>query len=440
MQEWPTAWDSYASQPADALEETVERGVKRLRNRASLVFWCGGNEGQAPLKSNENLKVDTLNLLGRRTIELDGTRPWHRQERTGYGSLHNYVAGWGGKNPAEAMKLEATFLGEFGLDCYPCVESIRRYTPDAEWAELERTKGTAAWKIDPDGAVAHHTPKFNTRGDVTLLQRHVGMFVETNSLENVVLGSQLAQAICTRYTLERARTRFPDCTGASMYKLNDVYPAASWATVDWYGVEKYASFVVADSLAPLTALARFDRLRSEGKPIDIPLFAVDDADSLSRGGTWTASLRTYGSDLREIRRLDVSGKGSVGRLKRLGELHLSAEEAASVPLWAVADLTVDGTLVGRNVYYVNFEAKQGCLFQMPATRLTVTRHGDVFEIRNVGNRPAINVHFVCSQTTDRFSPEDNYFWLEPGEVRRVGVNDPSIVEKVAFWNEGKEEK
>lgn len=86
------------------------------------------------------------------------------------------------------------------------------------------------------------------------------MFLPTNSLENVVLGSQIAQAIGVRYIFERARTRFPDCTGALMYKLNDVYPAASWATVDWYGVEKYASFVVADALAPLTAIARLKRL------------------------------------------------------------------------------------------------------------------------------------------------------------------------------------
>jgi len=429
MQEWPTAWDSYRTQPADALEEMVVRGVKRLRNRASLVFWCGGNEGKAPLEG----RVDTLNMMGRRTLELDGTRPWHRQETNGQGSLHAYVASWGRENPAATMTLESPFLGEFGIDCYPCLESIRRYTPDAEWNELERTKGTDAWKIDPAGAIAHHTPMFNTMDDVARQQQHVAMFLPTNSLENVVLGSQIAQAIGVRYTLERARTRFPDCTGASMYKLNDVYPAASWATVDWYGVEKYASFVVADALAPLTAIARLERLKSEGKALDIPLYVVDDADRLARAKAWRVSLRAYDAALCEVRRLEVEGKGSVNCLKRLGELHLSAEEAASVPLWIVADVTVEGELVGRNFYFVNFEAKQGCLFTAPPTRVEMTREGNVCVFRNTGSRPAINVHFVYPKASEKFVAEDNWFWLEPGETKRVQVNDPDAIERIAWW-------
>ena len=429
MQEWPIAWGSHQTQPADALEETVVRGVKRLRSRASLFFWCGGNEGKAPLEG----EVENLNLVGRRTLELDGTRPWHRQERSGQGSLHAYISSWGRKNPAAMMTLEAPFLGEFGIDCFPCMESIRKYTPDAEWNELERTKGTEAWRIDPDGAVAHHTPKFNTKFDVERQQQHVAMFLPSNSLENVVLGSQIAQAIGVRFTLERARTRFPYCGGASMYKLNDVYPAASWATVDWYGVEKYASFVVADAFAPLTAIARLERLRSDDKPLDIPLYVVDDADRLAQAGSWRVSLRAYDASLREIRRMDVDGKGSVDRLRRLGKLHLSAEEAASVPLWIVADVMIGKELAGRNFYFVNFEAKQGCLFTSPQTAVEMACEGNVCVFRNTGGRPAVNVHFVCPKASDRFVAEDNWFWLEPGETKRVWVSDPEAIERIDWW-------
>ena len=431
MQEWPIAWGSHQNQPAEALEETVVRGVKRLRNRASLFFWCGGNEGKASLEG----EVENLNLVGRRTLELDGTRPWHRQEGNGQGSKHVYVSSWGGKNPAAMMTIEAPFLGEFGVDCFPSVESIRRYTPDAEWNELERTKGTEAWRIDPDGAIAHHTPKFNTASDLARQLQHVGMFLPSNSIENVVLGSQIAQAIGVRFTLERARTRFPDCGGAAMYKLNDVYPAASWATVDWYGVEKYASFVVADAFAPLTAIARLERLRSEGKPLDIPLYVVDDADRLAREGSWRVSLRAYDASLREIRRLDVDGRGSVDRLRQLGNLHLSAEEAASVPLWIVVDVTIGDELAGRNFYFVNFEEKQGCLFTSPRTTVEMTREGNVCVFRNTGSLPAVNVHFVCPKSAERFVADDNWFWLEPGETKRVWVNDPGVIERIDWWQD-----
>lgn len=430
MQEWPTAWDSYTRQPRAALAETVERGVRRLRNRASLVFWCGGNEGQAPLDGN----VENLNLIGRRTLELDGTRPWHRQETANRGSRHVYSASWGWKNPAVMMTKESVFFGEFGVDAFPCMESVRKYTPAAELTELERTKGTPAWHIVPDGAIAHHTPKFNSTNDVERLSQHVAMFLSPDSLENVILGSQIAQAIGVRYTLERARTRFPDCAGASMYKLNDVYPAASWATVDWYGTEKYASFVIADALAPLTAIARLDKLRNEGVPLAVPLFVVDDGDELKAAGVWTVSLRAYDAALSVVRRLDVSGAGSVDRLRRLGELKLTAEEASSVPLWLVADVTVDGVLRGRNFYYVNFEARQGCLFGGPKATLDVAVADGTYVIRNTGTVPAVNVHFVCPRVSDRLVADDNFFWLDPGEVKRVKVNLVEGIDRVACWN------
>jgi len=434
MQEWPTAWDSYPTQPKEALAETVIRGTRRLRNRPSLVFWCGGNEGKAPLFDTPTYSVENLNLIGRLTYENDGTRPWHRQEGWSGGSYHDYSASWDGKNPAVMMTKESKFFGEFGVDCLPSAESIRKYTPADELAELERTKGTADWKISPTGAIAHHTPKFNHAVDLKRQLQHVTMTLPCDSLENAVLGSQIGQALGVRYTLERSRTRFPACAGASMYKLNDIYPAASWATVDWYGTEKYASFVVADAFKPLTAIARLERLRSEGKPVDIPLFVVDDGDELAGTKAWTVSLRALDAKLKGIRRLDVRGAGSVGAVRRLGELKLSAEEAASVPLWVVAEVVADGRTVARNFYYVNFEAECGCLFRMPQTTLDAKAADGAYVIRNTGDVPAINVHFVCPKVSDRFVCEDSYFWLEPGEERRIEVNFTEGVEGVRCWN------
>lgn len=432
LQEWPTAWDSYVYQPEDALMETVERNVVRLRNRPSLFMWGGGNEGGAPLEGSGAYDPTVLNKMGKRTIELDGTRPWHRQDPYG-GSRHDYTASWGGQNPSSNMTLEAIFWGEFGVDCFPNYESIAKYTPEEELDKLAEKEGTDEWAINPNGVISYHTPMFNTSGDLYRQIQHVEHFLPLDSLENAVLGGQIAQAVGVRYTLERARTRFPDATGALMYKLNDPYPAASWSTVDWYGSPKYAHYVVQDAFAPLAAIARLDAVNYNGRPLDIPIYLVDDADEL-KGKEWTVRARVYNSAAEIVKEESYTGNDGIGNVRKVGTLGLSAAQTDSAPLYIVTEIVKDGELAGRNFYFINYEAVQGCLFEMPKTTLEYSVENNVYTITNTGDNPAINVHFDCADVSTTFRPEDNYFWLEPGESKEVRVNSTQGVKGITSWN------
>lgn len=432
MQEWPTAWDSYVYQPEDALMETVERNVVRLRNRPSLFMWGGGNEGAAPLEGSGAYDPAVLNKMGKRTIELDGTRPWHRQDPYG-GSRHDYSASWGGQNPSVNMTLESIFWGEFGVDSFPNYETILKYTPEEELKKLAEKEGTNEWAINPNGVISYHTPMFNTSGDLHRQIQHVENFLPLNSLENAVLGGQIAQAVGVRYTLERARTRFPDATGALMYKLNDPYPAASWSTVDWYGSPKYAHYVVQDAFEPLAAIARLDAVNYNGRPLDIPVYLVDDADDLA-GKDWTVNARIYNSAAEVVKKESYTGSGSIDNVRKLGTVSLSASQTDSAPLYIVTEVMKDGQLAGRNFYYINYEAEQGCLFEMPKTILEYSVQNNVYTIKNAGDNPAINVQFDCADVSETFRAEDNYFWLEPGETKKVRVNSTKGVKGITSWN------
>lgn len=78
MQEWPTPWNSHREgwQPYALLEETVVRNTLRLRNHPSLVMWGGGNESGDPYGP-------AIDRMGRASVEMDGTRPFHRGEPWG---------------------------------------------------------------------------------------------------------------------------------------------------------------------------------------------------------------------------------------------------------------------------------------------------------------------------------------------------------------------
>ena len=421
MQEWPTAWNSHEVQPYDALEETVRLNTLRLRNHPSLAMWGGGNESGNPVGR-------AIDMMGRLATELDGTRPFHRGEPFG-GSLHDYGCWWDRLPLSHNYKLAATFFGEFGIPSMPDLESVLRYLPKEEKAQ---------WPAPAGGSLWHHTPVFNAKEDGARLQQYAGYFTAGKTLEEFIRGSQLAQAVGARVVLERARTRWPQCTGALYYKMNDNYPAASWATVDWYGAPKIGYYLIKDSFAPLVAVAIFDKPTSCGEPLSVPIFLLDDADSL-KDSPWEVSVRAYGANMKLTKEEKFTGSGSVDKVKQVGAFKLEPAQTMTTPLFVVMDVRKAGQLVQRNYSFTNFEPVKDCLFTLPKTTVTMKVANGTAELKNTGTLPAVGVSVDRPGHLDTFTAEDNYFWLDAGEVKTVRVSDvDSLV--LNGWNLVKSEK
>jgi beta-mannosidase len=236
--------------------------------------------------------------------------------------------------------------------------------------------------------------------------------------------------------LERARTRWPECTGALYYKMNDNFPAASWACADWFGVAKISQYICMDAYAPLHACAVFESLNTQGKALSLPIFLLDDADQL-KDTAWEVVVRAYGPDLKEIKRRQFVGQGSIKAVSKLGEFTLTAEQNQAAPLLTVVEVKTGGTLADRTFYWSNYEARQGCLMQLPKTSLSMHvksgNQGSQLIVKNEGAVPAVGVNFVCPEVSDQFVADDGYFWLDAGETQAVNVNLTQQV-GVAAWN------
>lgn len=415
IQEWPTAWDSDLVQPTDVLNETVIHNTLRLRNHPSLIMWGGGNESANPTGP-------VIDMFGRLSYELDGTRPFHRGEPWG-GSIHNYEVYWERKPLDRNLSLTGLFIGEFGLASLPDMETVRRYIPAEE---------QVIWPAPEQGSFVHHTPVFNLKECMLNLAEYVPDFLANDSMEAFVLGTQLAQATGIRYTLELARTRWPDCTGVAYYKMNDNNPAASWSTVDWYGAPKLAYYIIKDAYAPLHIAVLLDTLNPGAKAIDLPVYLLDDTDKL-KDTQWSVIVRAVDNQLTEVKRESYDGDGAVATVTLLGQFDLTAEQADSKPLFIVTDIIVNGELVHRSFSWLNYQLKQGSLFELPQTNLELSVENDLCIVTNRGHLPAVAVHLAVKDQMHEFKPDDNYFWLEPGETRHVKTNIAAGVE-VSAWN------
>ncbi|TWU21371.1 glycosyl hydrolase 2 galactose-binding domain-containing protein [Bythopirellula polymerisocia] len=415
MQEWPTAWNSHNSQPYDVLEDTVARNTLRLRNHPSLAMWGGGNESDKPFGK-------AIDMMGRYAHELDGTRPFHRGEPWG-GSAHDYTSDWGAKPMDHNLTYKQMFIGEFGMNSVPNYDSVMRYLPEEE---------QKAWPPTPDGTFALHTPVFNTKGGLERLQQFSQYFVDGDTMEEFIFGSQLAQATVLRSTIELNRANWPESTGVLHYKLNDNYPAASWATVDWYGAPKIAYYIVQDAMAPLMATVSLPSFQTKGKAIEMPVYVVDDVEELA-GTTWQVLVRAYDQRLQIIKEQEYSGQQADERVVSVGKFTLQAEQTDTSPLLFVVELIKDGTLAHRNYYWSQFEAEPDSMLKLAPTRLEMKVAGNVATVTNSGDVPAIGAHVLHPGHLDTFTVSDNYFWLEAGESKEIVVSNPEDL-TVGAWN------
>lgn len=414
IQEWPTAWNSHNTQPFDMLQETVVRNTKRIRNHPSLVMWGAGNESDKPFGP-------AIDMMGRLSLELDGTRPFHRGEAWG-GSDHNYNCWWDDVHLNHNLNMTSPFWGEFGIASLPHIESVERYL--AEEKDI--------WPSREGGHFRHHTPIFGTMGEFGKLSQYSGYFMPDTTLAEFITGSQLAQVVGVRHTLERARTRWPETTGALYYKMNDNYPGVSWGCVDYYGAIKPVHYFVQKSFAPLTGVVLFDRTNLSSQEVSLPVYLLDDCSWLA-GKEYRVVATVYNDRLDTVACRTFEGQGDSRSVVSLGNLDLTRAQTKSTMLFVVVDVLSGDDRLSRNYYFANYEVRRGVIMSMPRTDVVLKREGRHITLTNTGEHPAIGVYVESPGHAHEFVASENYLWLDPGESQcvEVDVDFPVIVKG---WN------
>ncbi len=293
-QEFPLACNNYLGTPAylKVLDQESRSIIKRLRSRASLVLWCGGNE----LFNGWSRMTDqspALRLLNRNCFDLDPTRPFLMTSPL-MGMAHgNYLFRYhNGEEVFQVMpKASFTAYTEFGSPGPSPADYIRKFIPEDQ---LFPPKPGTAWE-------SHHAFRAWAGAKNSWLLPEVieYYFGPSNSLEELVERGQILQCEGYKCIFEEARRQKPKCAMALNWCYNEPWPtAANNSLVSWPHSPKPAYYAVKASCRPVLASARIPKFVWKSQEIFNPeLWLLNDSYERVPVGCIEAWLELDGKEI-----------------------------------------------------------------------------------------------------------------------------------------------
>ena len=286
-----------------------EYQVRRLRNHPCIVHWSGGNEIIGSLGTLAQYGEKIARYIGRGVVqELIPEASYAPVSPFGYtgvqshpssGMTHGYCYERCYHEGAEQFReitqeQWAAFQAEFGM-CGPCrMRSIRKFIPENDLWPLNDT-----WE-----AHVHDNPYNGIPLTFLQLQHECAtqVYKEPNSVEEFVKMASVFQMEFLTDEFEQYRFSYPQCRGALYWMLNDCWPCASWASIDYYGEAKPVYYGIKRAAAPVT-------LRVEENTQSYHC-QISNFSSTSVGGM----LQVFLEDIRGQRQLLVEQKCNIATL------------------------------------------------------------------------------------------------------------------------------
>ncbi|WP_093534503.1 glycoside hydrolase family 2 TIM barrel-domain containing protein [Stenotrophomonas rhizophila] len=406
--------------------------VRRLRGHPSVVLWCGNNEEETAWKDwghGRDLKAADpafaarvwqgyVDLFGndlRRVVAEDGLGVpyWSSSPSNDLDTVANdstrgdkhYWQVWGNPAlPVQAYLRETPrFMSEYGLQAWPVLRTLDGIIPAGER------------KVDSATVKAHQ--KFMAgEGNQRLLQYVEREFGTPRDFADFVYLSQVMQAEGIELAALHHRASRPYTMGSLYWQLNDVWPGASWSSIDYAGRWKALHFHAKRFFADHAVAA----LRDEG------VTRVSLLNDLQKPLKAQWRLRVMDVDGRQVSQqqhavtVPALSALEVGRFTD-AQLLGKAAPARTV---AVVELLEGKRVLSRQVVY--FAAAKD--MQLPKVQIDSrwTQDGDaiVLELRAAQLARGVWVEFDGMDAT----LDDNAIDLVPGEPVRIKVKADAELE------------
>lgn len=429
----------------------THQNVARLRHHASLALICGNNEMEMFMAGANSA------LINHRTWEFVPTYPHHI---TDYVKMFEYILPaivketapqtywwpaspssggnfdapndenrgdnhywdvWHGEKPfTEYRKFFFRYASEFGFQSFPCLKSVEQFTLPDDRNIFSRVMERHQRNQAANGKILSYLSQ---------------TFRYPNSFDDLLYASQLMQAEAIRYGVEHWRRNRGRCMGAIIWQLNDIWPVASWASIDYYGRWKALHYAAKRFFAPVMISAE-----EEGELSQNPKINEYHPAPLEK----SFRLNVCNETLR-----DVTGEVVWALRTPDGEIVRQNQQTLTIPAMSAKWLDkvdcADASLTGHYVSFAfvvdDVAVSEGtCIFCAPKhfefidPRLTVETHGDTIIVTSHAYAKQV---WLESEDADLLL-DDNAFDMNPGtKVVRVVRGTAEKVRGRSVWDLGR---
>lgn len=429
----------------------THQNVARLRHHASLALICGNNEMEMFMAGANSA------LINHRTWEFVPTYPHHI---TDYVKMFEYILPaivketapqtywwpaspssggnfdapndenrgdnhywdvWHGEKPfTEYRKFFFRYASEFGFQSFPCLKSVKQFTLPDDRNIFSRVMERHQRNQAANGKILSYLSQ---------------TFRYPNSFDDLLYASQLMQAEAIRYGVEHWRRNRGRCMGAIIWQLNDIWPVASWASIDYYGRWKALHYAAKRFFAPVMISAE-----EEGELSQNPKINEYHPAPLEK----SFRLNVCNETLR-----DVTGEVVWALRTPDGAIVRQNQQTLTIPAMSAKWLDkvdcADASLTG---HYVSFAfvvddvalSEGTCIFCAPKhfefvnPRLTVETRGDTLVVTSHAYAKQV---WLESEDADLLL-DDNAFDMNPGtKVVRVVRGSAEKVRGRSVWDLGR---
>lgn len=429
----------------------THQNVARLRHHASLALICGNNEMEMFMAGANSA------LINHRTWEFVPTYPHHI---TDYVKMFEYILPaivketapqtywwpaspssggnfdapndenrgdnhywdvWHGEKPfTEYRKFFFRYASEFGFQSFPCLKSVKQFTLPDDRNIFSRVMERHQRNQAANGKILSYLSQ---------------TFRYPNNFDDLLYASQLMQAEAIRYGVEHWRRNRGRCMGAIIWQLNDIWPVASWASIDYYGRWKALHYAAKRFFAPVMISAE-----EEGELSQNPKINEYHPAPLEK----SFRLNVCNETLR-----DVTGEVVWALRTPDGAIVRQNQQTLTIPAMSAKWLDkvdcADASLTGHYVSFAfvvdDVAVSEGtCIFCAPKhfeftdPQLTAETHGDTIIVTSHAYAKQV---WLESEDADLLL-DDNAFDMNPGtKVVRVLRGAAEKVRVRSVWDLGR---
>lgn len=347
-----------------SVETEITQQLHRLSHHASIALWCGDNEVIGSLdwypetkadKERYIANYDRLNSMLHRIVEdedparrfwpsspslgyMDFSDGWHSDTR---GDLH-YWDVWHSAKSFEAYRsVNPRFASEFGFQSFTSMNVVETFAEEKD--------------RNPSSPVMENHQR-NAGGNARILETMTRYFRFPRDFEQMVFLSQIQQGLAIKTAIEYWRSTKPRCMGTLYWQINDIWPVASWSSLDYGGQWKLMHYMARRffNLVNVVAVPQITEVQtnSRGTPVEgqlpdqIALRAINDT-----GRPVSIALEVTAVKVTGESRVVFSGNSAVGPDAAITVADIPFGDLAEDEFIYFVWKDAQGNILGENDYF-----------------------------------------------------------------------------------------